>query len=218
MIDDVKTTSETHRPKHGLHASARTKPATASLRWLTALACVLTFALAPVATAQDDLVNREYQLKALFVYNFGTFIEWPEGTFADAKAPFVIGVLGSASADLISTLNQIAASKTIGERKIVIERYKSIDEMKDCQVLFVSRSVPLQQQSKIIETVGSRPILTVGESQNFATNGGDVNFFIDANKIRFEINLEATKQQNLKINARLLAMARIIGENPSTKR
>jgi hypothetical protein len=181
-----------------------------------ALVCSLLLA-ATNAVAQDDGgVNREYPLKALFLYNFGSYIEWPEGTFADKKTPFVIGVLGTAPLD--ETLNQIAAHKKIGERRIVIEHYKTPADIKNCQILFVPVTTPPQQQAKAIEAIKNRPVLAVGESPNFATNGGDVNFFLQDNKIRFEVNVDSTRKQQLKVNSKLLAMAKIIGESAPPKR
>jgi hypothetical protein len=163
------------------------------------------------AFAQDDdgVVNREYPLKALFLYNFGSYTEWPAGTFANDQTPFVIGVLGSSPLD--ETLNEIAAKKRIGDRRIVIERYKSAGDIKNCQILFIPRSVPQKQQQQVIDAMKNRPVLLVGESANFAANGGGINFFVEANKIRFEINVAATKQQQLKISSKLLAMAKLVG-------
>jgi hypothetical protein len=220
MID--VTNNRTNHPPPLRRWCALGGVARATVRWrcVTAAAWGLIGAClllaTPVANAQDDGLNREYPLKALFLYNFGGYIEWPEGTFADKQIPFVIGVLGSAPLD--ETLNQIAAQKKIGERRIVIEHYKTPGDIKNCQILFVPAAIPQQQQIKAIEAVRSRPVLTVGESPNFAAVGGDINFFVQDNKIRFEINVEATKQQQLKVNSKLLAMAKIVGNPPTRQR
>jgi hypothetical protein len=175
--------------------------------------CVTT----PVV-AQDDggLINREYPLKALFLYNFGGYVEWPNEAFAEAKSPFVIGVLGAAPLD--DTLSQIAAQKNIGGRRIVFQRFKTVDDVGKCQLLFISRAVPQAQQQQLIAKFKGEPVLTVGETANFAADGGCINFFVQANKIRFEINVQALKQQNLKVNSKLLAMAKIVGEAPTESR
>jgi hypothetical protein len=200
-----------------LRSVARATPgprSTSGAIWrLICLCLLLTVSSAP---AQEDAVSREYPLKALFLYNFGSYIEWPDGTFADKQTPFVIGVLGTAPLD--ETLNQIAAQKKIGERRIVIEHYKTPAEIKNCQILFVPLSTPQQQQLKAIEVIENRPVLAVGESPNFAASGGDINFFVQENKIRFEVNVDSTKKQQLKVNSKLLAMAKIVGGNAPPKR
>lgn len=163
--------------------------------------------------AQDEgFLNREYPLKALFLFNFGGYVEWPAYAFSEANSPFVIGVVGTSQLD--DTLNQIAAQKTIAGRRIVIQRYRGVDDVKTCQILFVSRSVPQAQQLQLIQKWRGKPVLTVGESRNFATDGGCINFFLQSNKIRFEINVEAVKGQQLKVDSKLLAMAKIVGQTP----
>jgi hypothetical protein len=170
----------------------------------------------PVAAAQGDVINREYPLKALFLYNFGGYVEWPATTFHGPNQPFVIGVLGPAP--LLDTLSDIAASKKIGERRIVIEHFPSVNEIRPCQILFVTRGVSPQEQRQAVEKLLNQPVLIVGESDGFARGGGTVNFFVESNKIRFEINPEAARQQQLKISSKLLALARIVQSRDAASR
>jgi hypothetical protein len=161
--------------------------------------------------SEEGAINREYPLKALFLYNFGGYIEWPADTFSSDQAPFVIGVLGSAP--LESTLRELAATKTIAGRKIVVEQFLSAERIKPCQILFVTRNVSQPQQRMALEKLKNQHVLIVGESKGFAGQGGGVNFFIESNKVRFEINLESAKQHQLKISSKLLALAKIVESN-----
>jgi len=43
---------------------------------------------------------------------------------------------------------------------------------------------------------------------HFVQSGGAVNFIPEGNKVRFEINLDATARARLKLSAKLLALAR----------
>jgi hypothetical protein len=179
------------------------------------LACCLAVGLTPWAAGQqssdDAVINREYPLKALFLYNFGSYIEWPAESFASPQAPFVIGVLGSAP--LENTLKELAATKTIAGRRIVVEQFGSAESVKPCQILFVARNVNPQQQRAALEKLRNQYVLIVGESQGFAGQGGSVNFFIESNKVRFEINPESAKQRHLKISSKLLSLAKIVPNN-----
>jgi hypothetical protein len=161
--------------------------------------------------SDGTVINREYPLKALFLYNFGSYVEWPPDTFSSGQAPFVIGVLGSAP--LEGTLKDLAATKTIAGRKILVESFSSVATIKPCQILFITRSVDPRQQRLAVEKLRNQHVLIVGESAGFAGQGGSVNFFIESNKIRFEINPEMVKQQQLKISSKLLSLARIVGGN-----
>jgi hypothetical protein len=179
---------------------------------LCLLACCLAFGGARAALAQqaeeEAVINREYPLKALFLYNFGGYVEWPVEAFSRVDDPFVIGVLGSAPLD--ETLREISNSKKINGRKIAVERFASIDAIKPCHILFIGRDVHPQTQRSALEKMRNHPVLVVGESKGFAGLGGSVNFFVESNKIRFEINLDAARQQQLKISSKLLALAKIV--------
>jgi hypothetical protein len=180
-----------------------------------ALACCLAVVSASWVVAQqssdDGVINREYPLKALFLYNFGSYIEWPAEAFAGPQAPFVIGVLGSAPVE--STLKELAATKTIAGRRIVVERFSSAEQVEPCQILFIARNVSPQQQRVAMDKLKNHHVLIVGESQGFAGQGGAVNFFIESNKVRFEINPESAKQRQLKISSKLLSLAKIVSSN-----
>jgi hypothetical protein len=189
-------------------------------RWACVLACCLACANVQPASAQqaaeDAVINREYPLKALFIYNFGGYVEWPSESFSTSQAPFAIGVLGSAP--LEATLKELAATKTIAGRRIVVERFSSLDDLRPCHILFVTRTISGQQQRMALERLQDQPVLIVGESEGFAALGGSVNFIVESNKIRFEINLDAAKQHQLKISSKLLALAKIVPDHPGTSK
>jgi len=183
-----------------------------------ALAALLGSALSAVAQEPEPgFIDREYPLKALFLYNFASYIKWPDAVFANNQSPFVIGVLGSSPID--ETLNQIAGQKKIDGRKIVVQHFDTVADIKPCQILFISKSIAAQQQQSVIAAIKDRPELVVGESDGFAKAGGSVNVLVQANKIRFEINLAQTKKQQLDVSSKLLSMASIVGpEQPDSIR
>jgi hypothetical protein len=172
------------------------------------LAIFLAVGLGPkAACGQSDVINREYPLKALFLYNFGSYIDWPAGAVSNSE-PFVIGILGPSPVEL--PLREIGASHKINGRPIVVEQFASVDAIKPCHILFIPLAVGREIQQQAIARVRGEPVLVVGESPGFAARGGVVNFFIEANKIRFEVNVDAALAQRLKISAKLLALAKIV--------
>lgn len=191
-------------------AKAGVKSARTMGVWLLAFA--IAVCLAPRCLAQqgtdDSVVNREYPLKALFLYNFGGYVEWPADAFRGSDDPFVIGILGSAPLD--QTLREIAATRKIAGRTIVVKRFSTVDQVTACQILFIGRDVSPQQQCAAVAKLKHHHVLIVGESEGFAGRGASVNFFVESNKIRFEINLDAAKEEQLKISAKLLALAKIV--------
>ena len=149
----------------------------------------------------------EYQVKAAYLYNFAKFVTFPAQSFAADNTEFVIGVLGDDPFG--QTLDQTVQGKLIGDRKIVIRRSNSIDDLKHCQIVFVCAS-----RKKDVATVLTRfkgeTVLTVGESDGFAGHGGVINFYVDDNKVRFEINPKAADRASLQISAQLLRLGRVV--------
>jgi len=187
----------------------------AIMRGLVASAALWTMIFAADASflhAQTDeggLINREYAIKAAYLYQFGHYIQWPADSFADEQSPFVIGVLG---ADPFGdALEEIARDKKIAGRPIVIERFASIADYKPCHILFVSSSASSGDKSAAIQKRQPFPVLLVGESPGFAEQGGTIDFIIEANRVRFEVNMEVAKREQLKISSKLLSLAKIIG-------
>jgi hypothetical protein len=152
--------------------------------------------------------NREYVIKAAYLYQFGRYVQWPANTFSDENAPLVIGVLGPDPFG--SILEKIAQTKRIENRPIVLRRFATMAEYKPCHILFIASGVGDEERKAAIQKARKNPILLVGESPRFAEEGGTINFYLEENKIRFEINTEVAKQDQLKISSKLLSLARIV--------
>ena len=153
-----------------------------------------------------DEPSQEYRLKAAFIYNFARFIEWPSEAFNSADAPFVIAVVGTDP--FTGALEQAVSGKVVGARRVEIRHFDSVDKIGPCQILFVPTTDD-ETEAAIIEREKDGHVLTVGESENFETNGGCLRFFTQDNKIRFEINTDVTDQAQLRISSKLLKLARI---------
>lgn len=165
-----------------------------------AIFTVLTFG-AIFASAQG---GREYQLKAVFLYNFAQFTEWPTDAFATAQSPIVIGVLGNDPFGPI--LDEVLRGETIGGRPLVAAHYRSVQDIKRCDILFISQS-ETRRMDEIVNSLKGKPILTVTDAQGPSTDGVIIRFIIENNKLHFRINLEAAKTAHLELSSRLLRLA-----------
>lgn len=81
--------------------------------------------------------------------------------------------------------------------------------LRECSVLFISAS-DSGNLSQILEGIKGAPVLTVGDTEGYAGRGVVVNFFLEDNKVRFEINVEASRLAGLTISSQLLKLARIV--------
>ena len=169
---------------------------------------LLAVGLAPVLLdAQTLPLRQEYKLKAAFIYNFLQFIEWPSGAFSSKDSPLVIGVYDQD--ELTALLQILVDTELINNRRIVVRRLTDTSDFSSCQLIFVPRTHANAMPDIISQTDGKN-VLTVGESKGFARNGGAINFYVEENKLRFEVNRSVLKRSNLQASSRLLRLARIV--------
>ena len=180
-----------------------------SVLWL--LLCTSLWAQSPASA-----INREYPLKAAYLYNFGSYVQWPDGVFANASDPFVIGILGS---DPFGTLlDEIADSKKIAGRKIVVRRFRTADSVDRCQMLFITASTPDDLYKAAIDKLKTAPVLIVAERPGRVLRGAIINFTIEDNKVRFEINRESAQRHRLSISSKLLSLAKLVDGSDATRK
>jgi hypothetical protein len=169
---------------------------------------VLALAVAPtLLNAQRKFDERE--VKATFLFNFAQFVEWPAASFADAQAPLVIGVLGADPFDAV--LDAVVRGEVIKSRPLVVTRFRRVEDVATCHILFVSPS-EAPRYARIAEALQGRAILTVGDSDGFASSGGMVRFITDKNHVRLRINISVARAVGLTISSQLLRAADVVGQ------
>jgi hypothetical protein len=158
------------------------------------------------ASAQTG-ASREYQVKAVFLFNFAQFVEWPRAAFAGTTSPLVIGILGGDPFG--AYLEDTVREEKVNNRPLEIQRYHGVEEIKTCHVLFISRS-EAQHLEQILASLKNRSILIVGDGDDFVQRGGMIRLATAQNKIRLIINVDAAKAANLTISSKLLRAAELV--------
>lgn len=160
-----------------------------------------------VAQAQT---SREYDLKAVLLFNLTRFVEWPNASFADPESPFVIGILGRDPFGKV--LDDVVGPESYGKHKILVVRLRDSEAAKACQLLFIGadegKNIP-----RILSRLQGRALLTVGDFEEFTSRGGMValNQGVDG-KIRLRINLDAVRSTGLTVSGKLLRVAEIVNQ------
>ena len=172
---------------------------------------VVVAGLAGGAPAEARAAPLEYQLKAGFLYNFAKFIEWPAPAFEKAQTPYRICVLGPDPFG--EDLDVAVGEATLQGRRLVVQRLSDVKDAGGCHILFVSKADP-RKLPALFQALANAPTLTVGEDEEFTRAGGCLRFFKLNNNIRFEINVQATERAHLKVSAKLLNLARVVGRIP----
>jgi hypothetical protein len=174
--------------------------------WCALLAACALLAGSAVA-GEPGPPSGEYQIKAVFLFNFAQFVEWPPRAFADSKAPIVLGVLGQDPFGRY--LDELVKGETVGERPIVVRRYASVSESDGCHLLFVCRS-EAPRLEKIVASLRGKSILTLSDADAFTRVGGMVRFVMEEGKVRLRINVEAARLCGLTISSKILRPATIV--------
>ncbi len=153
--------------------------------------------------------SAEYQVKAVFLFHFAQFAEWPATAFPTAKSPLVIGILGDDPFG--GYLDELVKDEAVGGHKITVARYLAAEEAQGCHILFVSRSESSRLE-KIVPALGRGAILTVSDADDFSSRGGMVRFVTESGKIRLRINAVAAKDRGLAISSKILRAATLVSE------
>jgi len=181
-------------------------PLTGALR----AACALVLAVMGLAGTEGRAQTPappEYQIKAVFLFNFAQFVEWPPKAFSDEQAPIVIGVLGEDPFG--SYLDEAVQGEKIGAHPLVARRFRRVEDITACHILFISQS-EAGHFASIVPRLKALGVLTVGDFDSFIRQGGMVRFVTVNNKIRLKINVDAAKAAGLTISSKLLRPAMIV--------
>ncbi|MBN2756809.1 MAG: YfiR family protein [Bacteroidales bacterium] len=140
--------------------------------------------------------SQNEKLKAVFMYNFSKYISWPNNS-----GDFIIGVMGSS--EMISELNIIAQKRKVGNRTIKVLDFSSYENIKNCNILYISDSKK-SQLSKSILKVSLQPVVVVSDSPGSINKGAGINFVIDDGKQKFEIKKQNVEKNGIVVNSALL--------------
>ncbi|HEX5318006.1 MAG TPA: YfiR family protein [Stellaceae bacterium] len=134
-------------------------------------------------------------VKATYLVKFGSFVVWPAEAFPAPTSPFTICTAGTDGfGDLI---DRAAAGQIVGDHRITVRHGFA----PDCQILYVGGDASL------LDAVANRPVLTVTDLPDSAPRKGIVNFVVQENHVRFEIDDRAAAESGLRISSQLMTLA-----------
>jgi hypothetical protein len=185
-----------------------TKEAHSGQTWISGqwfgLLCslLLAFAVPQLARAQSNA--DEYQVKAAFLFHFAQFLDWPADPPNAGNPSLSLCIFEDEPRR--QEFQSTVEGKTIGARTFHVHLINQPQEIQGCNILFLSRD-EARRQSEILKSLRGIPVLTVGETPNFLSDGGMIRFHLDEGKTRFDINLASAESSHLQISSRLLLLA-----------
>jgi hypothetical protein len=181
------------------------------LRWSTLALLCAGLAVAEPSMSRAQTVS-EYGLKAVFLFNFTQFVEWPSHAFSGPDDPLCIGILGDDPFGM--TLDQAIRGEKSQGHPLTVRRSRDPAALSSCHVVFVAES-ERARIDQVLAGLGGGSTLTVGETEGFAQRGGVIGFYRDGSKLRFEISTQTARRKDLKISSQLLNLGRIVEPSES---
>ena len=165
--------------------------------------CLVALLLLAGAARAVPASSAEYEVKAAFLYKFGNFVDVPVAV----GAPFTVTILGDDPFG--DAIDEMVRGRTLDGRPVQVRRTRNLAEAARGGIVFISASEKGRLR-EILAALQDARALTVGDIEGFAAAGGMIGFVVEQNKVRFEINPGAAEQAGIRINAKLLNLARIV--------
>jgi hypothetical protein len=179
---------------------------------LGAMAGVFFFA-GPHPAAAQEIAGAVYQAQSEYIRSFADFIVWPAPpTNRSSLETITFCILGRDPYGEL--LDKSILFHPVGARRTIITRAQHLDDLSGCNVLFISPS-ETKHEAKILKRLRNKDVLTVGDASDFAAQGGIIQFVVNQGRVGFLINVDAAQRAGLKIDASLLAIAKLVHDDPA---
>jgi hypothetical protein len=166
------------------------------------LAGLVGLAAATPSLARD--LPLDYEVKAAYLYKLSLFVRWPETAFSDSKAPLIVGVVGQDPFG--AALDGVLAGKKVRGRPLVVKRFAGTRDLGFSHVLFIAENDRAAAR-QVIRQLKDSATLTVGETGDFISDGGVIQFVMRKGMVRFRVNNEHARLAGLKVSAKLLQLS-----------
>jgi hypothetical protein len=172
------------------------------LKMTSIYASILLVCCSAIPASNAPGPNNENTIKALFIYNFTKQIEWPSSNLN--KPTFQICVINDL--EIADKLNEIVKGRKFSDKNFEVKNISKIKEAIGSQILFIPRSKWKKIESEI-NSISHDGLLIITEEKNIPNSFSSINLIEINEQMRFEINQNTTKKQNLKISNSLIKLA-----------
>lgn len=170
-----------------------------SFKYLLVVFCLISFKF-----QQPSTFDANSKIRAVFLYNFTRYFEWPDKKKVDN---FVIYVIGK-NENLITELKNLAAKKKVGNQEIEIKNSASYDQSVNAHIIYFIPDVLKTVSDGATKNKG-KGTLIVAEAPGACKSGASINFIVTDNKLKFEYSKSAAIKTGLKTNEDFKALAAV---------
>lgn len=168
----------------------------------------------PCGAAAQDAVENRSKVEAAFLRNFARYVSWPAHSFSNDQSPWMVCVLGGDHFD--GSLESTLRGRVEQGRSFEVVRAAALEALPTCQILFIGFQSAARRRS-VLDRLKNQPVLTVGNSQEFLSEGGVIRL-LPGERIEMSINLDQARSASLGIPAKMLEVSRDVVENGTVRR
>ena len=165
---------------------------------------ILLYLFIVLPGANAGILQNNYKFEAIYIYSFTKYISWPYHAIGNQ---FVIGVYGYSPISM--ELSTATAGKQVGNKNIVVKVFNALEEIENCQVLFVTTEFE-NEIPELTVLANSKHILIVTQGQQMTQKGAGINLVKIDGKQKFELSETILKNAGLKISNQLLPLAILV--------
>lgn len=194
--------NETFDSRSNVQRQVRPRSRCNFLQFLAILTAVVSFATTGILAQQPK--PSEYQVKATYLYNFGRFVRWPDVAAPGKGDSFPVCVIGQDPFGAI--LDSTLGGEALDGKPVVLRRISKPHDAGECRILFIS-STEEKRLKEILTALDESGVLTVSDMPGFTRRGGMIQFVLEGDRVRFEINLASAESAKLVLSSELLKVA-----------
>ena len=166
---------------------------------------LVLFCLISLRFQQPSNFDTQAKYKAVFIYGFTRYFEWPD---KKKEGNFVIYVVGKNEA-LISELNKLSGSKKVGNQEIEIKNTPNFETSVSSNIIYFTPDHELKLVNEAASKNKNKGALVVAESGGACKSGASINFIYVDSKLKFEYNKNTAVKAGLKTNESFKALATV---------
>lgn len=140
------------------------------------------------------------QFQALYIYNFAKNTNWP---IEDANRDLSITIIGDN--DLTAELNKLAKTKTVGNRKVVINQAATTSGLQKSDIIFLGESKNNFINTLVNAQQGKKVLIVCGKKGQ-CSNGACISFVSENGKLNFEISEQNISHAGLSVSQKLISL------------
>ena len=150
-------------------------------------------------------VQKEYVLKAGFLYNFARLGQWqsakentPDFLICSPDSKFI--AIANAALENRKVHNRYLRNKYTPLKRTVLE---------DCDIVFITDNT-YKLWLEAHSALELKNTMVVGETDGFIAANGHIRFFLSSSKVRFEVAPNKLKKAGITMSSKVLRLARVV--------